>query len=809
MMRLACRLLFLTVCGLLPAGAQQNPLTRLAGAVAQPGASPAPPSNELPPPKSYAPDRIFTEMEASERVVRQITGRSGETPRLREIQDSLPSVRTAVTKLVDYTESLLKADPSLGQMRDLQNTWRVTLDRLSNWQGTLQSASAQTENDLVDLRTRESAWRQTLSEAGRNELPAPVVAQVNRIVESVNSAHQRVLDFRNRVLSIRSEVSVLQVQVDTALDHLNTAVEKNRADLLLRDSAPVWGRPQPGNAVQEPATFEGEDLKGIARFVLATFLQGLLVYLVVYLLILIPMLVVRRRASVWTKDDDVAMRRLGRVVGRPFSAAIMLTMPVAFLLTGRPPDVVLNLIGLLLLIPLVRVVPLVVSPHLNRSVYLLGVLFALDRFSAFLPAFSAARRWMLLALTVVAAMAFVWQDRRTRPDQLWVIPLPVLRVLLRAAVGLLAASALLNLVGYVSLSQSLTAGVVTSLYGAILVHSSAMIAQSIATFLLRPLKTRTDTLTPERVGRLQHRARIGITFLSLLALLLIVLTNFGILGAAWKATSAVLNAPIHIGAIQITLSGVVTFALAMFVAFVLSDMLRLVLDLAVFPRAQMQPGSAKAVSQLANYGVLFLGFLFASSAAGLDMTKFAFLAGAIGVGVGLGLQSIVNNFISGLILLFERPVHIGDRVTIKGGVDGVVSNIGIRASTVRTWDGADVVVPNGDLLSGDLTNWTLSDTRRRSELRIGVGYGTDPDKVIQLLLAAAKSHPKVDRFPAPHAIFTGFGDSSLNFILRFWTHFDDMMFTASEVHVAVNRSFAEAGIEIPFPQRDVHIRTEA
>jgi small-conductance mechanosensitive channel len=192
---------------------------------------------------------------------------------------------------------------------------------------------------------------------------------------------------------------------------------------------------------------------------------------------------------------------------------------------------------------------------------------------------------------------------------------------------------------------------------------------------------------------------------------------------------------------------------------------------------------------------------------GFDLDRFAILIGALGVGIGFGLQSVVNNFVSGLILLFERPVQIGDAVQI-GTLEGRIRAIGIRASVVRTWDGAEVVVPNGHLVSEPLINSTLSDKQRRLEVAIGVKYGTDPERVIDLLLEMAKGHPDILEDPPPVVLFQGFGDSSLDFLVRAWTdRWDDGLRIKSELTVGVNRVLAEAGIEIPFPQRDLHLRS--
>jgi len=173
------------------------------------------------------------------------------------------------------------------------------------------------------------------------------------------------------------------------------------------------------------------------------------------------------------------------------------------------------------------------------------------------------------------------------------------------------------------------------------------------------------------------------------------------------------------------------------------------------------------------------------------------LAGAFGVGIGFGLQSVVNNFVSGLILLFERPIHVGDTVEV-GNLQGRVQRIGIRSSIVRTGQGAEIIVPNSQLVSDKVTNWTLSDQRRRIDLPVGVNYGTEPQKLIELMVAVARAHPGVMQDPAPQAFFTGYGESSINFELRAWTdQFSNSGRIRSDLSVALHNAIQEAGITFP------------
>ncbi len=181
------------------------------------------------------------------------------------------------------------------------------------------------------------------------------------------------------------------------------------------------------------------------------------------------------------------------------------------------------------------------------------------------------------------------------------------------------------------------------------------------------------------------------------------------------------------------------------------------------------------------------------------------MAGALGLGIGFGLQTVVSNFISGLILVFERPIHVGDTVEVNNLL-GTVNRIGVRSSSVTTFDGAEVVVPNNNLIANDLINWTLSDSIKRVEILIGTKYGSDPNQILKILMDAAMTSKDTLKSPAPQALFSEFGDSSLNFKLRFWVHYEVGLQAKSDISIAIYNMFAKHGIEIPFPQQDVYIK---
>jgi len=226
-------------------------------------------------------------------------------------------------------------------------------------------------------------------------------------------------------------------------------------------------------------------------------------------------------------------------------------------------------------------------------------------------------------------------------------------------------------------------------------------------------------------------------------------------------------------------------------------------------KSRMERGTREAMVTIIGYLGVAVAILIALSVAGVQFTNLAIIAGALSVGIGFGLQNIVNNFVSGLILLFERPVKTGDWILV-GNTEGYVKRIRIRSTLIQTFDRADVIVPNSELISGQVTNWMLYDPRGRVKVPIGVAYGSDTRLVHDLLLKIADEHPKVitdGSTAVPKVLFIGFGDSALNFELRaFVQNIDERLQIVSDINFAIDASFREHGIEIPFPQRDLHVR---
>lgn len=239
--------------------------------------------------------------------------------------------------------------------------------------------------------------------------------------------------------------------------------------------------------------------------------------------------------------------------------------------------------------------------------------------------------------------------------------------------------------------------------------------------------------------------------------------------------------------------------------FVAAKNIRGVIEIGFFERFEMDDGARYAVMAILGYVIIGSGIVIGFSQLGIDWSKLQWIVAALGVGLGFGLQEIVANFVSGLIILFERPIRVGDFVTI-GNLSGTVSNIKIRATTVTDFDNREVLLPNKSIITENVTNWTLKDAVTRIVITIGVAYGSDIEKVTEILMQAVKAQKDVLDQPSPQVFFLAHGDSSLDFEVRaFVSQPTNRLPLTHLINSAINKSLAEHGISIPFPQRDLHL----
>ncbi|MDE0185025.1 MAG: mechanosensitive ion channel [Candidatus Poribacteria bacterium] len=277
---------------------------------------------------------------------------------------------------------------------------------------------------------------------------------------------------------------------------------------------------------------------------------------------------------------------------------------------------------------------------------------------------------------------------------------------------------------------------------------------------------------------------------------------------SWEEIRNILGKKLgEIGQVTITPASLATVVLIIVATYWISRLLQRLLRRDVFARIGLREGTQATICRVLHYAIMCIGTFIALNQAGINLTGLAAITAVLMVGISLGLQNVTSNFISGLILLIERPVQVGDFVEVAG-VQGKVRTIRGRSTTVDTLDNVSIIVPNTNFISENVTNWSFRDTKVRVHVSVGVSYGSDVDLVAETLLEAGRAHPEVLAHPEPRIQFLEFGDSSLNFDLLVWLRdASRQYFVRSDLNFAIVKAFRERDITIPFPQRDLHLRS--
>ncbi|MEO5721571.1 MAG: mechanosensitive ion channel domain-containing protein [Chthoniobacterales bacterium] len=741
---------------------------------------------------------------------------------LQEIQNNLAANQTGegVTHDLEKTKEeidALQAESTraltpgvpLETVADFERRWRKLDTEISSRTRALTADATLIDKELARVPAWQSTWTETLASAQASEAPPEVPQRISGVLSAIENTAETLKKSRAKLLSLQSRIAEQAQRVAGGLRAIKAAQDAAVERLWEQDSAPIWN-PE----VRVAAT---QDLVEKSQASFATQFTQLGAYLaregarLFYLALIFCVLAfllfkIKQRAARWTVDDP-ALARANRVLQLPLATAGVLTFFFVRPLFEQAPRLFWVTLAALALVPMLFLLRRLVDRYLFPILNALVVFYVVAQLRSVAASLPVLSRVILLLEMLGGALFLVWFIRSTRTAKHETVSRKATRAAARGALVLFTVVFLANLLGYVGLANYLGAGALTVAYLAILLYAAAGILEGLFYFALQiwPL----SALRVVRNHRPLLRARVGriIYLAAFIIWLLLSLSAFSLREPIIERVRAFITAEAAIGSLHLSLGAVLAFGLTVWFAILLSRFIRFLLEEDIYDRFQLARGSTYAVSTILHYIILLLGFFAAIAAIGVDMTKFTILAGALGVGIGFGLQNIINNFVSGLILLFERPVQVGDVVEV-GGATGAIQRIGIRASVIRLANASEMIVPNGMLISEKVGNWTLSNRQRRMELRIGVAYGTDPTRVIELLTATAAKHPLVAAHPEPRTMFEEFGNDALLFDLQFWTDdFDNWPRIKSDVAVAVNDALAKAEIAIPFPQRDLHLQS--
>jgi small-conductance mechanosensitive channel len=730
-------------------------------------------------------------------------------PAVVAIQNGLRDIGPRLAARIDDTNRRLEEEPTGVTLDGLTSQWRMLRAELVADVNVLAERATSLERALDRLTMLRETWTNARADARASGAPAQVVDRIDSVLSAASQARVRLQEERAVSLILQDRVAQPVAQCDDMLGRLATARDEAAGRLLVRDGVPLWRTEELSAAVTE---LPGRVRRAVESDILELRLFAsdrrarLYVILPLFAVLVFLTYTMRRWASEPPSLDSTVPTLAA--LHHPLSAALLLTFLVGAGLSSPRSRVVQALGEIVVLLPALRIVRLGIEPRRRPTLHWLGGLLLVDlvrRLASPVPLLEQ----QIFLLEVIGVLGLLgWtlapssaegppgtgtRDRASR----------------MAAGGALIAfvvAGIAAVTGYVRLAFFIGSGILGSVYVALVLCAGVVVAGALIAASLRNWPLRDLRMAQRHRPFLERRAHTVLQWCAIVGWAVLVLRHFGLWSPAAALSEAALAAELQHGSVSVSVGGVVAFLLTVIATFILSAIVRFVLQEEIYSRLAPERALPYAIPSLVHYLLLLAGVLLGLAALGVDLTKITILAGALGVGIGFGLQGLVNNFVSGLVILYERRINVGDAVQI-GDVGGLVQQLGIRACTVRTWEGAEVIVPNGNIVSEKVANWTLSDRIRRVDVAVGVAYGTPPEKVADVLLGVARAHSYVLADPPPVVLFLAFGDSALRFELRVWTdRFESWLQTQSELAAAGYTALREAAIEIPLPQREVRWR---
>jgi small-conductance mechanosensitive channel len=741
-------------------------------------------------------------------------------PQASQLKDELTQMATSITTNVDIDNLTEKSEKLINDWQTFSDqvlgygeldTWPVNRLLLAQTQielqnhdfGSMLEQVSEPLSAFEDIRVVWSArkeywhaWEKSLKETG-TKVPRETFRKVDSLIgESIQEIERpitQLLQLQQRISKARDSLLALREKLDAEMTTLRRdPFKRNAHPLLTRNFFHQFDRTLNKKAVEGmKATFQFQgDFVSRQGWIIG--FQAGLVLLLFWIFRFLER-ATADRAEEW-----------GFVFQRPIAAALLIaaTIPQLFYI-APPPRLTLTLSALAVFSAARLATALIEKKIERRYIYIMAALYV---FSGILNITGIPLPYLrlyifLFSLAGIPALFISARHQIRIKGGKKIVGSMVLGALLLLIV-LLA-----ELTGYVTFASYLleaSFGTILLLFLAIMM---LRIGEGGIEYIFSAPKVSAKQFIKLLGKQAPHRFKNLLRIVIVVAAINYIFEVWGVAKRFENIWMTILDLEFSVGEFRLSLQMILLVALVLYLTLMVSWFIQAFVESQLLRKKRVDRGVRDAVKKLSHYALILIGFLVAISMAGIDLKNFTILAGAFGIGIGFGLQDIVNNFVSGLILLFERPVKVGDTIMV-GETWGVIHNIGMRSTVVETLDSSEIIVPNSQMISEKVTNWTLSSSVTRIVIPVGVKYGTDMRQVLSILEQVANDHPEVVETPPPSAIFTDFGDSSLNFDLRVWVKDVMVRFKVrSQIGIAIVDEFHAAGIEIPFPQRDLHLRS--
>ncbi len=757
---------------------------------------------------------IIQKIEEAENEIEQSTKNIPLHPSVVHI-DSLYSIFVPfIQNQKILAERFIKANPNRQKVDNLIKKWGTQADNLKNWESTINKYEERNLSLIDKISFNEQIWELTYQNAITEKVPLEVLSRTKIVWTDKIKLKELLIDKNNELLRLEFKINQQKIIIKKVIADLIALKNSEVYQLFHLRHPPLWK-----TSFKESKDFSlaKDEIESIAKNISIIFklfkTSESLIYLYLITIGLIILLILFLKKSFVKNeftDQDIDLRNAkSLILNHSRATIIFLSLVVSKLFFTNTPTLFNDLLILVLLLVSVPLLDSLIYKRFKTIIYFVILFYILDTAKTYFWFSSPRYRIYLIieALLVIAILIkFTYPYSKTRRIKIGKSSLLLIRMT-PIIYFLIIISIISNILGYTNLTDitlkiCTQSGIITIIF-----YSVFMISGGISTGLIHRHFSFKESFDPIRKLNIGKKSLQIIRIIAFIYWFFFFLQLIDLFDPLIKFLTNILTEPYNIGSTIFTIGAILTFLLILTLSFLFTSFISFVFDGegASIKFIKLPKGVPSAISLVIRYFIIAFGIVLALSSLGIDLSKFNLMAGALGLGIGFGLQSVISNFVSGLILVFERPILLGDVVEVNNLL-GTVNRIGVRSSNIRTFDGAEVVVPNNNLISNDLINWTHSDKIRRVEILIGTTYESDPNEILKILFNVAKENKETLENPPPLALFSEFGDSSLNFKLRFWVYYEVGLQVKSDVSIGIYNRFKELGIEIPFPQQNIYIK---
>jgi len=755
---------------------------------------------------------IPAQIEAFKSRSKDIEKKIQPSAEIKNIDSTFLETKEYLNQLKDDFDEIVVADLDLRRTEAKKREWLNYLESLVSMRSKINDRNKQLQAIFEEINFNEEVWEKTRDYAREKKIASELIGSSEDVLSNIKVLRKKIKKQQDEVLIIYKSISDEIAIVEDVIATLDAQIKELQSRFFVQDSPPIW------NAIDSTSNisfFKTQLLQTIsenARIINVYFFTHIsTVYYqlaFIFLIIILFLYLKRKMRNAPVNEQNMDEVKAAIIIKKPISSALVFGMLVSIFFFKNRPMSIVEFYMIIYIIPVTILAVRLIDKERKKFLYVLVVLFVVDIVQSYLNIYAFGNRILFIIVAAIAFYALLQfykyrKSRKMKPEK-WLGKLT--NFVIVSYFILLVASVFGNILGSVGFSYLLLNAVIKSMTFAFIAVVLVIILTSVLVISTKESKGLPYFSISKYQTLLVKRIKPLIDFSGFALWLYVTLTAFSVYEYLLNWVGEVMDITWFIGKdkdVEISLGGIIMFFIVLIITFALVRLVKVIFSDNWVRKSKIPRGIPEAISMTLRYLITGFGIYLALLFAGVNLNNFGLMAGALGVGIGFGLQGIVSNFIAGLVLSYERPIHVGDTIEVNA-LMGNVTEIGVRASKVQTFDGSEVIVPNNELISKNVINWTLSNEQRRLKIQVRTSLDADPRVVMKLLREIATTHPNTLPNPEPMILFDGYGNMSLDFTVYLWVYFNVSFGTRSDIALKIYDAIKEAGYDVPIPVQKIH-----